>query len=65
MKTHFAQVSTQNVAFLAAEYTPDVLARDAVFYGNSHPISACTAALASIRARGNWMLVNGQWYRKG
>lgn len=70
MQTYFDQVDNKTVALWAKDFTPDDMADFARKMGEpdergvSRPISATTAALASIRARGNWMLVNGQWHKR-
>ena len=70
MQTYFDLVDKSVVAMWAKDYNPDQNAEAAREFGSCErgiaamPVTATTAALASIRARGNWMLVNGQWHRK-
>lgn len=62
MQTYFDLVDIRVIADLASRGDPDALAAGARW--DSGPV-ATTYALASIRARGNWMLVNGQWHKRG
>lgn len=63
MQTYFDQVDVPYIANMAEQCNPDYLARTAASYP-MYPVTQTTFALASIRARGNWMLVNGQWHKR-
>ena len=62
MQTYFDQVDTNYVARIARDFDPERLAQAAARHSR---VNATEYALASIRARGNWMLVNGQWHKRG
>lgn len=63
MQTYFDQVDSALIGDLAVGFPPDLLAILATTAG--YRPRATTFALASIRAWGNWMLVNGQWHKRG
>ena len=65
-QTCFDEVSVSRIQRLCDVYHPDMLSEEARYYSQKGYLRHATeAALASIRARGNWMLVNGHWHRKG
>lgn len=64
MQTYFDKVDTDFIAGLAHHHNPDQLAEAARCVRRDWPDVATERALASIRARGNWMLVNGEWHKR-
>ena len=65
MNTYFDTVDLEFIADMAEASNPDDLADTAPQYASCFQRIATEFCLASIRARGNWMQVNGHWYRKG
>lgn len=65
MQTYFDNLDVDFIAGLAVHHNPDQLADAARCTRRDWPDMQTERALASIRARGNWMQVNGHWYRKG
>lgn len=56
------QANPQALQNFARQYDPDALAKAS---RNAATIEgAGFAALASICARGHWLLINGQWFRR-